>query len=128
MISIAFEDVSSSTIVDFSVEIGSTSYATVSAGSIHRDSGVSNARISSSGGPVKVANLGSAASELCGIVTLQKMDDNEWTVSSNLGSSAVEEIFHGGGVIDLGGVADRLKISIPSGALDSGKITIAAYS
>lgn len=128
-IKLVFDQVKQSASDVIQVEIGATSYATVSAGVISKLT--SSAVVSSafSGGPFDLTRGPDATDILSGLIELVKNDDNHWVLSSKLCDEVGLDNFIAVGRGELSAAMDRLKVSLSGAAnFDGGGVHVYTYN
>lgn len=128
-ICLVFDGVSTTGTDRLQVEIGSTTYATVSDSTVKRFSTSAVTTATQAGGPGALTVTGAAAHLNSGLVELVKHDDNHWGLVSSIEDEQGDDAWLSIARIELSAAIDRLKITM-SGAnsFDAGAVHVYTYS
>jgi hypothetical protein len=126
-ITVMFSGVSTSGTSSFLIQIGSTTFTTSGYAGMCISAGGSNQvqNASFSAGFTVTANT-AATYTYQGVITLSLLGSNTWCESGNLGTVNLSFLQSSGGVLALGGVLDRVRITTVNGTdtFDAGTINI----
>lgn len=127
-ITLQFNRVSINGTDNIHIEIGSTTYASVSDSIVKRLSTSAVATATNSGGLAQVTVSGTSSISLSGLVELVKHADDKWGFVGNLADEAADDVWLSVARMELSADIDRLKITI-SGAnnFDAGNVHVYTY-
>ncbi len=129
-IALIFDLVSTNGTDNLEVEIGSTTYATVSDSIVKRLSTSALTTATRASGPAQLTHSGTSSISVSGLIELVKHDNNDhWVLAGNLGDEAGDDTWLSVARMELSAAIDRLKITM-SGAnnFDAGAVHVYTYN